>query len=126
SPAVDTVTAESVQRARMARQPGNVEEVVVKGRRATSQRRTGPKSSAPARSGSPSTGWYERDRPSILTPQSGNRDRFEQFEANSVKLVSEEPVSTFSADVDTASYSFVRKQLQQGVLPQKDAVRAEE
>jgi Ca-activated chloride channel family protein len=35
-------------------------------------------------------------------------------------------VSTFSVDVDTASYSFVRRQLQAGVLPQKDAVRVEE
>ena len=54
------------------------------------------------------------------------RDKFEHFDVNSVKQVAEEPVSTFSADVDTSSYSFVRKQLMQGVLPQKDAVRAEE
>jgi len=54
------------------------------------------------------------------------RDRFEQFEINPVKQVAEEPVSTFSADVDTSSYSFVRGQLNQGVLPQKDAVRSEE
>ena len=40
--------------------------------------------------------------------------------------MADEPVSTFSADVDTSSYSFIRKQLDQGVLPQKDAVRAEE
>ena len=54
------------------------------------------------------------------------RDKFEQFDVNPVKQVADEPVSTFSADVDTASYSFVRKQLNQGVLPQKDAVRVEE
>ena len=54
------------------------------------------------------------------------RDKFEHFELNSVKQVADEPVSTFSADVDTASYSFVRKQLMAGVLPQKDAVRVEE
>ena len=50
------------------------------------------------------------------------RDKFEQFEQNSVKrpAIEGEQVSTFSADVDTASYSFVRKQLNQGVLPQKD------
>ncbi len=53
-------------------------------------------------------------------------DRFRSFEANAVKQVSAEPVSTFSADVDTASYGFVRKQLTQGLLPQKDAVRVEE
>lgn len=54
------------------------------------------------------------------------RDRFEDFDINTVKKVSEEPVSTFSIDVDTASYSFVRRQLNQGKLPQKDAVRIEE
>jgi Ca-activated chloride channel homolog len=59
-------------------------------------------------------------------PEVAGRDKFEQFEVNSVKQVSDEPVSTFSADVDTSSYSFVRKQLDQGVLPQKDAVRVEE
>lgn len=53
-------------------------------------------------------------------------DRFESFEINPVRRVAEEPVSTFSADVDTASYSFVRRQLNAGVLPQKDAVRVEE
>jgi Ca-activated chloride channel family protein len=58
--------------------------------------------------------------------QDVGRDDFEAFEQNTVKLVSEEPVSTFSVDVDTASYSFVRRMLNQGVLPQSDAVRAEE
>ena len=54
------------------------------------------------------------------------RDRFKDFESNPIHRVAEAPVSTFSADVDTASYSFVRGQLNDGVLPQKDAVRAEE
>jgi Ca-activated chloride channel family protein len=54
------------------------------------------------------------------------RDKFQHFDVSPVKRVAEEPVSTFSVDVDTASYSFVRRQLQAGVLPQKDAVRVEE
>ncbi|MGH1404201.1 MAG: vWA domain-containing protein [Alphaproteobacteria bacterium] len=54
------------------------------------------------------------------------RDKFEDFKENPFKLVAEEPVSTFSSDVDTASYSFMRKTLNNGVLPQKDAVRVEE
>ncbi|GAB3104234.1 VWA domain-containing protein [Aestuariicella hydrocarbonica] len=54
------------------------------------------------------------------------RDRFEHAESNPVKRVSQSPVSTFSIDVDTASYSFVRRQLNHGRLPQKDAVRLEE
>jgi Ca-activated chloride channel family protein len=58
--------------------------------------------------------------------QEQGRDNFESIELNTIKLTSEEPVSTFSIDVDTASYSFVRSQLNQGLLPQKDAVRIEE
>lgn len=53
-------------------------------------------------------------------------DRFARVDPNRVKVVAEEPVSTFSIDVDTASYSFMRASLQQGVLPPKQAVRIEE
>ena len=54
------------------------------------------------------------------------RDRFGDFDPNPVKVVAEERVSTFSIDVDTASYGFVRASLNQGVLPQRNAVRTEE
>lgn len=60
------------------------------------------------------------------TYQDVGRDNFKDFEENPVKLVSEEPVSTFSIDVDTASYSFMRRQINYNVLPQKDAIRVEE
>ena len=53
-------------------------------------------------------------------------DRFARVDPNRVKVVAEEPVSTFSIDVDTAAYSFLRASLQQGVLPPKEAVRIEE
>lgn len=68
----------------------------------------------------------DADAPASPHYQDVGRDKFEAFEENRVKLVSDEPVSTFSADVDTASYSFVRRLLNNGVLPQGDAVRAEE
>lgn len=45
---------------------------------------------------------------------------------NGVKSVVVEPVSTFSIDVDTGSYSNARRMLNQGVLPPADAVRIEE
>jgi Ca-activated chloride channel family protein len=54
------------------------------------------------------------------------RDKFQAKEINPVKQVSAEPISTFSIDVDTASYSFVRRALNAGRLPPKDAVRVEE
>ncbi len=42
------------------------------------------------------------------------------------KKVSNDPLSTFSVDVDTASYSNIRRMLNGGNLPPKDAVRVEE
>jgi len=54
------------------------------------------------------------------------RDKFERVDENAVKQVAQDPISTFSVDVDTASYSFVRRMLMRGTLPQKDAVRVEE
>lgn len=55
------------------------------------------------------------------------RDRFTAFSPNPVKLVGEEPVSTFSIDVDTASYAFLRASLDHGYLPRDiNAVRTEE
>ncbi len=54
------------------------------------------------------------------------RDRFEHVSENPVKQVASEPVSTFSIDVDTASYGFVRRALNAGHVPPADAVRVEE
>ncbi len=58
--------------------------------------------------------------------QDVGRDKFTTFAENAFKIVREEPVSTFSIDVDTASYSWVRASLNQNVLPQPAAVRTEE
>ncbi|MFA6155678.1 von Willebrand factor type A domain-containing protein [Mesorhizobium sp.] len=61
-----------------------------------------------------------------IVPQEENRDRVQDFKTNPVHAALEDPVSTFSIDVDTASYSFVRGSLKQGYLPQADTVRVEE
>ena len=53
-------------------------------------------------------------------------DKYEHTEENSVKITKSEPVSTFSIDVDTASYTNVRSYLENGYMPPKDAVRIEE
>lgn len=58
--------------------------------------------------------------------QDVGRDKFSTIETNPVKVVKEEPVSTFSVDVDTASYSFMRSAIDNNQLPQKNAVRVEE
>ena len=59
-------------------------------------------------------------------PQAEDRERYDDVDPNPVKLVSAEPVSTFSIDVDTASYANVRRFLKDGALPPQDAVRIEE
>jgi Ca-activated chloride channel family protein len=70
---------------------------------------------------------HRRPADSIRPPQAEEgRDRFEQAPSNPVRSVTSEPVSTFSIDVDTAAYGFVRRALNSGRLPQKDAVRVEE
>ncbi|RTM09001.1 MAG: VWA domain-containing protein [Hyphomicrobiales bacterium] len=61
-----------------------------------------------------------------LQPREENRDRIETFKTNPVHETAQDPVSTFSIDVDTASYSFVRRSLKEGTLPDPDTVRVEE
>ncbi len=55
-----------------------------------------------------------------------DREKYAHVDENRIKLVSENPVSTFSIDVDTGSYSNMRRLLNSGRLPQKDAIRVEE
>ncbi len=55
-----------------------------------------------------------------------NRERYEDVDENPIKRVTDEPVSTFSIDVDTASYAVARRDLNAGHLPHKDAIRIEE
>lgn len=64
----------------------------------------------------------ELRRPSAPT----NRDRFAPIEENPLHLARQEPVSTFSIDVDSGSYPMVRRALSEGRLPPSDAVRVEE
>jgi Ca-activated chloride channel homolog len=62
----------------------------------------------------------------IAPAQPPSTERYGQITDNPVKLVAEAPVSTFSIDVDTGSYSNVRRMLNAGELPPTDAVRVEE
>ena len=55
-----------------------------------------------------------------------NRENYHQDDINPVHQAAQNPVSTFSVDVDTASYSNVRRMLNFGQWPQKGAVRVEE
>ncbi|MDX2233940.1 MAG: VWA domain-containing protein [Hyphomonadaceae bacterium] len=59
-------------------------------------------------------------------PERENRETYANTPTNPVKAVAAEPVSTFSIDVDTTSYANVRRMLNGGTLPPRDAVRVEE
>ncbi len=61
----------------------------------------------------------------LIAPEP-DTEAFANAEANPVKITTVEPVSTFSIDVDTASYAIVRSSLMNGQLPNPDAVRIEE
>ena len=53
-------------------------------------------------------------------------ETFANAPSGDLQVVAEAPVSTFSIDVDTASYGFIRQSLTNGSLPPRDAVRVEE
>lgn len=55
-----------------------------------------------------------------------NRDQYDHIQENDFKSVKDAPLSTFSADVDTASYSNVRRFLNESRTPPVDSVRIEE
>lgn len=55
-----------------------------------------------------------------------NTEAYANEPANPVKVTAEEPVSTFSIDVDTASWAVIRSTLNMAVLPTPDQVRIEE
>jgi Ca-activated chloride channel family protein len=55
-----------------------------------------------------------------------NTEGYATIHENRFKSVANNPLSTFSVDVDVASYANVRRFIQRGTLPPKDAVRIEE
>lgn len=59
-------------------------------------------------------------------PMVQDRENYAHVEDGNVLRVLEQPVSTFSIDVDTGSYSNLRRILRSGSLPRQDAVRVEE
>ncbi len=62
----------------------------------------------------------------VLPQPIANTEKYAHHDDNPPQRASEQPVSTFSIDVDTGSYSNVRRMLRAGIRPPADAVRAEE
>lgn len=64
--------------------------------------------------------------PAVVPQLPRDRERYSKWVDNPVKAVQQEPLSTFSIDVDGASYALARSYLNQGRLPPVNAVRSEE
>ncbi len=63
----------------------------------------------------------------MMAPPYQNTEQYEETDPNPVKLTTEEPVSTFSSDVDTPAYSVMRRYISaDNMLPPSDSVRVEE
>jgi Ca-activated chloride channel family protein len=69
---------------------------------------------------------YMDMRDNDLAPQNFNTEEYDRIYENEFRLVKENPQSTFSIDVDTASYSNVRRFITYSQLPPRDSVRIEE
>lgn len=62
----------------------------------------------------------------VAQPAEFNRESYDCRAANPLVVTANDPLSTFSIDVDTASYSNIRRWLNKGQLPPVGAVRIEE
>ncbi|MCK6682686.1 MAG: VWA domain-containing protein [Thermoanaerobaculia bacterium] len=89
---------------------------------------TGYSVAAPAQAGAVSGMAEVRDEhPGLrVQKQEGNTEEYDRIHENPFLAVLKNPLSTFSIDVDTASYANVRRYLKQGSRPPADAVRIEE
>ena len=63
--------------------------------------------------------------PAVRAPNE-NRERYAGKPVAAVQRAAKSPISTFSVDVDTGSYSNARRFLMDGALPPKESVRTEE
>ena len=61
-----------------------------------------------------------------IAPPPADTERYPDATPNPVKRTADQPVSTFSIDVDTAAYANVRRFIDNGRTPPRDAVRVEE
>jgi Ca-activated chloride channel family protein len=64
--------------------------------------------------------------PPVVVPTPADRERYDGKDVSPVHQVKNEPVSTFSVDVDTGAYANTRRFLSAGRVPPKDSVRTEE
>lgn len=103
----------------LTRNPTTLSEVIVTGVAAS-------RKSINATASASVVGDYAQLRQQMESRDHGNTEGYSAIEENPFFLASERALSTFSVDVDRASYSNVRRFLNQGTRPPIDAVRIEE
>ncbi len=64
--------------------------------------------------------------PPVMVATDPGRERYDGKEVSPVHVVRQEPVSTFSVDVDTGAYANMRRHISAGQMPPEDSVRTEE
>jgi Ca-activated chloride channel family protein len=84
-----------------------------------------PSASPPSPVRTRATGSVGLSQPLVLD-QPNNTEQYARIDDSPFYRAETAPLSTFSADVDTASYSNIRRFLRDGARPPKDAVRIEE
>jgi Ca-activated chloride channel family protein len=109
-------------RSQRAPRPGEVISADAYGREQAPVTAAPPSETAKSETGGPAAGEAEA-LPTVAQP---NTEDYTQIVDNPFLRVGQEPLSTFSIDVDTASYANVRRFLTHGMKPPKDAARIEE
>ena len=107
----------------MVQQNNTLDEVVVTGYERKAKRQTAPMMNVNAALSGQVSSLYIRG--TAYMPNQ-NQESYQKVKENKFINPLKEPLSTFAADVDAASYSNVRRFINSGSLPEKDAVRVEE
>ncbi|OJZ06814.1 VWA domain-containing protein [Sphingobacterium sp. 40-24] len=107
----------------LAQQNTTLDEVVVTGSERRAKRQTASVMNVNAALSGQVSGLYIRGTGYVPNQ---NLESYQKIKENKFINPRKEPLSTFAADVDAASYSNVRRFINSGTLPEKDAVRVEE
>lgn len=102
----------------------NLEEIVVSGMEVKSERAITQSVTGVSGLVSASPMYIERNK--AYMDYDGSSEEYEGISENQFKWAQKTPLSTFSIDVDGASYSNVRRMITDGYLPHVDAIRVEE
>ncbi|WP_312338270.1 vWA domain-containing protein [Sphingobacterium sp.] len=107
----------------LVQQNNTLDEVVVTGSERKVKRQTAPMMNVNAALSGQVSSLYSRGTAYIPNQ---NQESYQKVKENKFINPLKEPLSTFASDVDAASYSNVRRFINSGSLPEKDAVRVEE